>query len=94
MGRGLANMASGSELFCEITGIDKNLLNYDDDVEILQKISEIEKDQSFFSKDLSKQNKSDELFNEMFNKSITERDLNNLESEKAVKISIKNSCIG
>lgn len=80
-------MISGAELFCEITGINKNLVNCADDVEVLQKIQDIEKDNQFFSRDLNDK-KKDDLFDEMFNKSLTER-----ESNLDHKMSIKNSCI-
>ena len=83
LSRGLTEMKSGSELFCEITGIDKSLVNCADDAEVLQKIQEIERDNRFFSKELN-DNKKDE-FDDVFNRSLTENNVN--------KMSIKNSCI-
>lgn len=86
LSRGLAEMMSGPELFCDITGIDKNLVNCADDAEILQKIQCMEKDNQFFSKELKDANGT--LFDEIFDRSLTEpreRDSN--------KMSIKNSCI-
>lgn len=80
-------MPSGSELFCEIVDMDKR--HCSDDVEILQKIRDLEKDNLFFSKDLNN-TKKDDLFDELFNRSLNEREF---DAQKDAKMSIKNSCI-
>ena len=84
--RGIIDMISGNELFCEITGINKNLVNCEDDVEILQKIQDIKKENHFFSRDVNDK-KKDDLFEEMYQKSLIER------NQQETKMSIKNSCI-
>lgn len=85
--RGLTDMMSGSELFCEIIGIDKSLVNCADDAEVLQKIHDIEKDNQFFSKELTDK-KKDDLFDEVFERSLTEP-----HDKNTSKMSIKNSCV-
>ena len=87
LSRGVGEMMSGPELFCEITGIDKNLVNCADDAEVLQKIRDIENDNHFFSKHMNDK-KKDDLFDEVFERSLTEPNDN-----KMSKMSIKNSCV-